>query len=420
VVAAGEAVVLAHVPVRAAPAPVQVAVVDRRDINMNSLKGPIQRWFSPVEPLEPGIYHYQAPAEDPRNYRLHLRLEKAGTGILIINASTILHLNQTAAELAYHLVQGKSEDEAATTIASRYRISFNQAKQDYADLIERIDTLVTTQDLDPVTDLEFSRQRPYTGPIFAPYRLDCALTYRLSPNVSPDAAPIHRVKTELSTLDWKNIFDIAWTRGIPHLIFTGGEPTLRDDLIDLINHAENSGQVTGLLTDGIKLMEEKFRSDLLQTGLDHLLIVPPLEMPSIWDTLSKIASADIYSTIHITLSSNNQDRVPGYLQQIAELGFRSLSLSTSDENLNETLISTRELATGFGLTLVWDLPVPYSSQNPFEFEFVGQDRPSGAGKAWLYIEPDGDVLPDQSVDQVLGNILNDPWELIWHPEILQQ
>ncbi len=39
--------------------------------------------------------------------------------------------------------------------------------------------------------------------------------------------------------------------------------------------------------------------------------------------------------------------------------------------------------------------------------------PTGAGHAWLYIEPDGDVLPAQGINQVLGNILKDPWETIW-------
>ena len=38
---------------------------------------------------------------------------------------------------------------------------------------------------------------------------------------------------------------------------------------------------------------------------------------------------------------------------------------------------------------------------------------SGAGKAWLYVEPDGDVLPQQGVDRILGNILNDTWQSIW-------
>jgi MoaA/NifB/PqqE/SkfB family radical SAM enzyme len=83
----------------------------------------------------------------------------------------------------------------------------------------------------------------------------------------------------------------------------------------------------------------------------------------------------------------------------------------------DEILSMRELATRDGLSLVWDLPVPFSSQNPFELEFTDVARPSGAGKAWLYVEPDGDVLPDQSIHQVIGNILNDPWDSIWQPVI---
>jgi MoaA/NifB/PqqE/SkfB family radical SAM enzyme len=33
----------------------------------------------------------------------------------------------------------------------------------------------------------------------------------------------------------------------------------------------------------------------------------------------------------------------------------------------------------------------------------------------LYVEPDGDVLPAQGINQVLGNFLNDAWEKIWKP-----
>ena len=67
--------------------------------------------------------------------------------------------------------------------------------------------------------------------------------------------------------------DKAWAAGIPHITFTGGEPTLRDDLPDLIAHAEKIGQVTGLLTDGLKLADKVFLENLLQTGLDHLLFI---------------------------------------------------------------------------------------------------------------------------------------------------
>jgi MoaA/NifB/PqqE/SkfB family radical SAM enzyme len=47
-------------------------------------------------------------------------------------------------------------------------------------------------------------------------------------------------------------------------------------------------------------------------------------------------------------------------------------------------------------------------------ETVEDNIPSGAGKAWLYVEPDGDVLPAQGMaDKILGNFLRDPWETIY-------
>ncbi len=38
-------------------------------------------------------------------------------------------------------------------------------------------------------------------------------------------------------------------------------------------------------------------------------------------------------------------------------------------------------------------------------------------KRGLYVEPDGDVLPAQGIaNQILGNLLRDPWEKIYHPK----
>jgi MoaA/NifB/PqqE/SkfB family radical SAM enzyme len=98
---------------------------------------------------------------------------------------------------------------------------------------------------------------------------------------------------------------------------------------------------------------------------------------------------------------------------LANLDVSSISLSASSKSLAETLSAAREHAANLNLSLVWDTPVPYSSKNPIALEFLGRERPPGAGHAWLYVEPDGDVLPDQDINQVLGNLLNDPWESIW-------
>ena len=79
------------------------------------------------------------------------------------------------------------------------------------------------------------------------------------------------------------------------------------------------------------------------------------------------------------------------------------------------LQAARDLAASLGLSLVWDLPVPYSASNPvnLELEAAVQPLPSGAGRAWLYVEPDGDVLPAQGINRPLGNLFRDDWETIW-------
>ncbi|MDZ4158823.1 MAG: PqqD family protein, partial [Anaerolineaceae bacterium] len=138
----------------------------------------LERIYKPVQPLPSGIYHYQSPPEQPRHYRYHLRIENNGQGVLILNASAVLHLNQTAAEYAYHLLHNTGIEETARQVAARYRIKPQQARQDYTDFKARIEELIENPDLDPTLFLDFNRQEPYTD-LAAPYRLDCALTYRL-------------------------------------------------------------------------------------------------------------------------------------------------------------------------------------------------------------------------------------------------
>jgi len=381
---------------------------------MSNLFEPLRRFFAPFEPIEPGIYHYQAPPDDPRNYRLHLRLEEDGRGILIVNAATVLHLNETAALYAYYFIQNTPGDEVARQMAARYHVSPTQAQQDYQDIAAKVLTLIETPDLDPVTFLDMERQAPYSGKIAAPYRLDCALTYRLPEGVDPDVAPTKRVDRELSTSEWQTIIDKAWGAGIPHVIFTGGEPTLRDDLVALIAHAEKNGQVSGLLTNGLRLGDPAYLEALLQTGLDHLLIRLSAD-EAVWQGLQAALDEDIYTAVHLTLTPENAGQAPEILARLAEMGVPAVSLSAASDELDETLAAARDLVAELDMHLIWDLPVPYSTHNPVALETAENDAPEGTGRAWLYVEPDGDVLPAQGVNQVLGNLLRDPWEQIWKP-----
>jgi hypothetical protein len=380
---------------------------------MSTIIESIRRLFTPSAPLPPGIYHYQAPPDAPSPYRLHLRLEPDGTGLLIINASTVLHLNQTAAELAYHLIKRSPKEQMEREIVSRYRVSRERARQDFQSLNDRIQTLINTPDLDPEMYLDFERLEPHTQKISAPYRLDCALTYRLPAGVDISLAPTKRVDRELNTQEWCEIFDKAWGIGIPHIILTGGEPTLREDLADLIAHTESNGQVVGLLSDGLKLKEEAYLQTLLQTGLDHLMLTLKPDDENSWQALGNVLAADLFVAVHHTLTLQNTMATSQILERLSKLGVKALSLSASDPALHGSLIEFRNQAASLGLSLVWDLPVPYSAFNPVALETQVDNLPAGAGHTWLYVEPDGDVLPTQGVNQVLGNILRDPWDKLW-------
>lgn len=370
--------------------------------------------FSKVQPMPAGVYHRQSPPQSQPPYRIHLRLQPDGSGIFIVNAATVMHLNPTAAEYAYHFIKGTEAEAVARQVSSRYRVPKQTALKDYGDFTARIETLVSATDLDPVAYLDFERVSPHTARLSAPLRLDCALTYRLPAGSEGQYAPTRRVERELSTSEWIGILDGAWQVGVPHVTFTGGEPTLRDDLVQLIQHAEKIGQVCGLLTDGIKFTDRQYLEQLLQSGLDHILFVLQPSRQDSWAALEAVLAEDIFVTVHLTVSRGNASQAITYLERLASLGCRSLSLSFADAGVPTSVLANT--ASTLGLELKHDVPVPYSADNPVARETIEDSVPDGAGTAWIYVEPDGDVLPAQGMpDKVLGNLLRDSWDKIYRP-----
>jgi len=123
---------------------------------------------------------------------------------------------------------------------------------------------------------------------------------------------------------------------------------------------------------------------------------------------------DIFTTVHLTVNEKTLKKVDETLQKLAELEVTSLSLGLADVSLRESLDEALDKAANLGMQLAFDLPVPYSADNPVAFETAKDEVPSGAGTSWLYVEPDGDVLPAQGMaDAVLGNILRDSWDEIY-------
>jgi MoaA/NifB/PqqE/SkfB family radical SAM enzyme len=194
---------------------------------------------------------------------------------------------------------------------------------------------------------------------------------------------------------------------------------MRQDLPELLNHAEEIGLVTGLLTDGIRLAESEYLDSLLLAGLDHILIILQPDQEKTWESLTSFTywaealDADLFIAAHLTITSENAAQTQDLLKRLSETEISAVSLSVNDASLTDHLQAARDYAAELDLNLVWDLPVPYSALNPVALETEIDHPVEGAGRAWLYIEPDGDVLPTQGVNQVLGNFLHDPWKKIW-------
>ena len=333
---------------------------------------------------------------------------------MIVNASTILHLNNSAAEFAYHIIQGSSEETVVNELTKRYRISSEQVTDDYQTFLSRVESLILSPDLDPETFLDIDRLELHQDHFSAPIRIDCALTYQVSEGISSTLAPVDRVKRLLDTDEWKTILSKAWEKGILHAVFTGGEPTLRPDLVDLISYSEQLGQVTGLITDGLRISEKGYLKSLLQAGLDHIMLVLDPATPESWEAVKDLVNEDIALTVHLTVNRSLASTVSETLKTLQDLGVTKISISSESAEMNEIMHNTSRRVHELGLTLVWDLPVPYCDLNPISMELQNSENIlKGAARSWVYVEPDGDVLPGQGITTVLGNALTDTWESIW-------
>jgi pyruvate-formate lyase-activating enzyme len=376
---------------------------------MANLFEQIKDLFTKKAPLAKGFFTYQSKNEAEDHYRLHLRIEPGGEGVLIVNASTILHLNQSATEMVQTMMQEMSFDDAIRHLHKRFNVPKDQLVLDYTTLKNNIATLVHTTDLDPVSYLGM-QQEAVGKDLNAPYRLDCAITYQLSG--AQAFAPQERVSKELTPSEWQQVIQKVFDAGIPHILFTGGEPTLREDLADLLLYCEKLGMVTGLLTNGVKLADKAYLVSLLEVGLDHIMLVFDFHDQNSWDTLSTIMDEDIHVTVHLTLKPG-EDLKP-VVDRLAELKVHAISLSESQPGLETELENLRNLAAVHQMELVWDIPVPYSQWNPIALELEKSETNPEMAFTNLYVEPDGDVLPAQGINKVMGNLLTDAWDVIWN------
>jgi MoaA/NifB/PqqE/SkfB family radical SAM enzyme len=118
----------------------------------------------------------------------------------------------------------------------------------------------------------FSRSVNY--PLVPPEHVYFSLTNRC--NLRCEMCDISRVSSrkedELTTEEVKKIILQIKDLGVRHLIFSGGEPLLRDDLLEVIGYAISSGiKMVDIITNGTLLNEEAV-GKLGRAGLNHITV----------------------------------------------------------------------------------------------------------------------------------------------------
>jgi radical SAM protein with 4Fe4S-binding SPASM domain len=389
-----------------------------------------------------GVHHYRREEEGEKS-RIHLRIDPDGHGTLIVNANRILHLNPTAALMAFFILEEISEKEAVRQIRQKYRVSASQTRTDLGILRGQLEELIRPDGACPIHELGLETVMPFSARPTAPYRLDLALTYRCNNDCAHCYNVEGRQMDELSTAEWIHILDRAWELGVPHIIFTGGEPTLRDDLPELIAHAERNGQITGLNTNARRLTDAQYVEKLAQAGLDHVQITLESSEAEIHDQmvrtkgaftqtvngLKNVLASPLYVMTNTTMLQTNVETIPATLDFLAGLGVLTIGLNAlihagrgsavgtglAEPDLAGLLAIARQKTESHGQRLIWYTPTQYCSFDPMSLD-LGVKGCTAA----LYnmcVEPDGNVLPCQSYYQPLGNLLADEWDTIWNHEL---
>jgi radical SAM protein with 4Fe4S-binding SPASM domain len=398
-------------------------------------------WFGKQSALgnqQAQIAHYviENPGEKAR---VHLRVDADGSGTLIVNANRIMHLNPTAAWMAKQVLDDKSETEILQAGKKIWRVTTDVLATDLAEFQLQLSNLTRPDGACPIHELNLETIMPFSARPSAPYRMDLALTYRCNNGCHHCYNARERNFPELDTAQWKQVIDLCWSLGIPHIIFTGGEPTLRDDLPELIAHAEANGQITGLNTNARRLSDVNFLKRLVDAGLDHVQVTVEscdadihnkmVNARAFNQTIAGLKNAlntRLYVMTNTTMLQDNVASIPATLDFLAELGVPTVGLNAliysghgatvgtglPQRDLQPLLQVARAKTDASGQKLIWYTPTEYCHFDPVQMDLGVKG--CTAAQYNMCVEPNGDVLPCQSYYRPLGNLLRDDWDAIWH------
>jgi pyrroloquinoline quinone biosynthesis protein E len=259
---------------------------------------------------------------------------------------------------------------------------------------------------------------------------------------------LERSGSELTTAEWCRVFDELAALGVLQIHLSGGEPTVRKDLVALVAHATRVGLYTNLITSAVLLTREKL-AQLAEAGLGHVQISFQGSETAAADRVAgragshaqKRAAAqwarelDLPLTVNAVMHRQNLDQLPRIIEMAVELGADRLEVANvqyygwalaNRAALMPTLAQIEAASAEIEaaqLRLKGVLAIDYVV--PDYYALRPKKCMGGWGRQFFNISPSGKVLPCHAAETITGlhfdSVREHPLAWIWqHSEAMNR
>ena len=249
----------------------------------------------------------------------------------------------------------------------------------------------------------------------APYKIGLILRKNETNDEKQDSKKeeLNYQEQELVTEKWNQIIDICKRNCITKFVFSGNEPTEREDLISILEHSENL--ITVLKTNGENLTKE-YCDRLYNAKVDNIQIALYSSNSEIHDSINNIEhnnesnyekvvqgiknaiDSKLDVTIYTPICKLNKDYLET-LEFIKEMGVKSVII---EKDYKKPKINKKDF------TSIIKKAQKYAEKENMEVTVIDEPK---TFLDTIYINPFGDVI---SLEKNLGNILNTSWDKIWN------
>jgi len=259
----------------------------------------------------------------------------------------------------------------------------------------------------------------------APIGMLAELTHRCPLQCGYCSNPIEleRVNNELTTEEWCSVMRQAGEMGILQVHLSGGEPTARKDLEEIVSAATEAGLYSNLITAAVTLKRDRLE-DLVKRGLDHVQIsfqdvdaenaerigAYPGATQKKLDVARWVTEMGLPLTVNAPIHRQNIHNVGRYIDLALKLGAQRLEIAhvqyygwaflnraalipTYEQTIQsiDLVENARERLKG---VLTIDMVVPdYYAKRP-------KPCMGGWGKGFMNITPAGKVLPCHAAESI--------------------